>query len=184
MENMTLLTPKERGWVKYHLALAATRDWDFETFTHLFMKEIEPVEDFKPVNVQPKTFDEAAKYLGVKDVRQGRCKEDCSCDACWRRESAFRTRERAELLRYCRNMSEPEYIGLARQFGKTKNFPEYHEKTFHILVTSPGYIPELYGSDAVNLFIPGDGTHIRISRTFHGKSGHNKLYFGSGTFYV
>lgn len=177
MENMTLLTPKERGWVKYHLALAATRDWDFETFSRLFMQEIEPVEDFKPVKV--KTFNEAAKA-----IRQEKCKNNCGCDECWEQESARRSRERVELLKYCRHMSESEYIALERRFKKTKHFPEYGKKTFYVLITSPGYIPELYGADSVNLFIPGEGTNIRIPRTFHGKSGHNKLYFGSGVFFV
>lgn len=147
------LLEKDQKWLDFHKLLATTKDYDLFSFSQLLLE------------------DETTKKIEAFYEHE---------------ESARFTYERKELLRYCRPATISEFnqwiLGHLRRKLKDPNkefryvFNQSELINFYMLVSNPAYIPELYGSDSINLIIP---THLnpRIKNKFHGKCGHNTLLF-------
>lgn len=169
--DMTLLTPMERGWVKYHLALASTREWEIAAFSELFMSEIKAVEDKPKVEVKQssrpwrvRTYDEVAEILDYDENYPFS-------------QSEF---DKAELLKYCVQAEVYDYHlwlkGFKKAGGKPTNVYNYNfGHDWYLLKEAPPVIPKLCGAFSVNLIVPAwlslKNTSIKAGNT------HNNIYF-------
>lgn len=95
-------------------------------------------------------------------------------------------RQRDRLLEHCRPALPEEYEAWTRTYrarggGFTRNADGPMPRTFVVLTSHPGAVPELYGAFALHVIVP-DGVMQphEIPRTFHGGHGHSTFHFADG----
>lgn len=162
MTQTDLLTPMERGWIRYHTQLATTRAYDIAEFSEVFMQEVTPVEPETKIE-----FKASDNYYVDDDYDQ---------------EFARADQERAELLRYCRPAKLHDYEMWLRNYRAKGNKVEYRRdytwssRNWFVLLKEPAYIPDLYGANALDLIIlPRIFPRLKTKYSF--ANGHNNLYY-------
>lgn len=158
-----LLTKQDLLWLSFHKKLANLGDADIVEFS-------QAVLDFDSNPVQ--TADDACNCWA--------CEDDLNHERCRKETDSLRT----EFLQSCRPAQFYEYErwlkGYYRSGGrKTHTYEQFSNGKVWYLLQEDATLPELYGSDAINLIVPR-GIKVFGDRTFHGHSGHSNIYFMAG----
>jgi len=151
------LTADDKAWIAHHLKLARSAAEDIIKFSAILLSKIE-VNSEEPKQRSPE-------------------------DLVWER--------REEFLQFCRPATANDYRvwlrGYENRTGRLRRTHDYDlsETKFFVLEENPSVLlPELYGSAAISLIVPGNIVLGPIPRNFHGCSGHNKIFFMRRFYYL
>lgn len=98
------------------------------------------------------------------------------------RHAIMRDEERRHrfINEHCRLATKSDYgqwlSGYIQSGGAIDYFRDYPMQHGWFVLTSVGELPELYGAQSIDLIVP-IGIHVFGCRTFHGRSGHNNIYY-------
>ncbi len=126
---------------------------------------------------EKRSFHDEAMFRGGFDRDEYRRRHEA--------ESARSEQARNAFLELCRPATVYDYKawfdGWTRSGGRVDNradrlFPGHG---WEVLVAKDAFLPSLYGARALNVIVPR-GHRLEVPNTFHGGSGHSRVYFMDG----
>jgi hypothetical protein len=184
----SLLTDKDQRWLNFHYAMTKVRDWTLIEFEKYFLTSFEG----HGITVIP-----ADNPIVVEDLLGD---DDCDCTHCdpdfdsGFYESSYKCQkeldiERRRFLEYCRPASKTDWLRWLKPHlekkGQLRTLFKYDvapTRNWYVLTEDVYDVPEMYGADSINLIVPKHRylTPSQLTRTFHGNSGHNNIFFMDG----